>query len=77
MEQTSYPASELRSVDPGHEVLQIFADPFETTTQRDGGRVRAGGGGHRFPRFRPVRATSRGFESNDETFEPGQHGQAS
>ena len=62
----------LRGINWGHEVFQIFADPFERqqSENREESAYR-----RRWTSGFPVRAAQRGFEFNCETFEPGQYGE--
>jgi hypothetical protein len=56
-----------RDIDPGHEVLQVFADSFElnTSESREDGAIQ-----RRMPAFR-AGARKTGFESNGKVLEVG------
>jgi len=62
---------EQRGIDPGHDVLQITANPFEPQVSESGEESA------RHRRQIRFRVTMRGFESNNEFLEPRQRGEAS
>jgi hypothetical protein len=65
---------EKRGINPGYKFIQIIPDPFEVQIGKNG---KEDASLRRRTSAVPVRATSRGFEFNGETFETGQRGQAS
>ena len=74
MEEDCTEVMEKRSIDPGHKVFQIFTNPCKPKHSQNGEESACR---RRWLSVIPVRATSRGFESQDETLEPGQHGETS
>ena len=66
MEEGYKQVAQARGIDTGYKVLQIFADPFELQFSENGEESAC-----RWMAFL-VRATSRGFKSNDKCFEPCQ-----
>ena len=70
MEEGYLQVVELRGIDPGHKVVQLFASPFDVKLSENGENA------WRTLDF-VVGATLRRFECNGEIFKPGQHREAS